>query len=59
MLFQPTAARARSLFFDVIPCSVRGGDVHSVGSGQVETANDLIGAKRQKGVGMHWSLGDQ
>jgi hypothetical protein len=27
-----------------------------IGSGQVEKANDLIVAKRQKGAGMHWSL---
>jgi hypothetical protein len=27
-----------------------------IGSGQVEKANDLIVAKRQKGAGMHWSI---
>jgi hypothetical protein len=27
-----------------------------IGSGQVEKANDLLVAKRQKGRGMHWSL---
>ena len=27
-----------------------------IGSGQVEKANDLIVAQRQKGAGMHWSL---
>jgi hypothetical protein len=26
-----------------------------IGSGQVEKANDLLGARRQKGKGMHWS----
>ena len=29
---------------------------HSVGSGHVEKANDLIVARRQKGGGMQWSL---
>ncbi len=29
---------------------------HYIGSGQVEKANDLIVAQRQKGRGMHWSL---
>ena len=29
---------------------------HSVGSGHVEKANDLIVARRQKGRGMQWSL---
>ena len=27
-----------------------------IGSGQVEKANDIIVAQRQKGQGMHWSL---
>jgi hypothetical protein len=29
---------------------------HSIGSGHVEKANDLIVARRQKGRGMQWSL---
>jgi hypothetical protein len=29
---------------------------HYIGSGQVEKANDLLVAQRQKGRGMHWSL---
>jgi hypothetical protein len=29
---------------------------HYIGSGQVEKANDLIVAQRQKGAGMHWSV---
>jgi hypothetical protein len=28
---------------------------HYIGSGQVEKANDLLVARRQKGKGMHWS----
>jgi len=31
-------------------------DRQYIGSGQVEKANDLIVAKRQKGAGMHWSV---
>jgi hypothetical protein len=31
-------------------------DQHSIGSGHVEKANDLIVARRQKGPGMQWSL---
>lgn len=38
------------------PYGERRGTSQSIGSGQVEKANDQIVAQRQKGAGMHWSL---
>lgn len=35
---------------------VRRQECQYIGSGQVEKANDLIVAQRQKGAGMHWSV---